>query len=198
MTPGTSIRTAASNVGRTGTAMPAAALEAYCEYLRSINYISHALLEDAVSKPDGETVTVEVERMLRLAEQCLERLKSFVGKRGDLPNPVPTLVPTAAPPPSSASGAAKNEVTPVASDPPLKKPTRSTHRRVLSDGGEAPSPFLPPEIFQKLQEVESQDTKKQMMENLIIAKARQDAVSLTACIGDEYWAGGGGGVARKM
>lgn len=29
---------------------------------------------------DREHVSVEVERMLRLAEQCLERAKSFIGK----------------------------------------------------------------------------------------------------------------------
>lgn len=31
-------------------------------------------------------VAVEVERMLRLAEQCLERAKSFVGKSTDPPD----------------------------------------------------------------------------------------------------------------
>ncbi|KAJ8343914.1 hypothetical protein SKAU_G00312430 [Synaphobranchus kaupii] len=189
--------------------------EAYCEYLRSINYISHAMLEDAVSRPDGETRTVEVERMLRLAEQCLERVKSFIARRGDLPTPTPN--PTSAATPNCST--VKNEVILVASEPAPRQPPRPTHRRVLSEGGGEPSPFLPPEIFQKLQEVESQDTKKeltpieeasrlnqklkanyearlarlhpgqatqktsltlslqrQMMENLIIAKARQDAL----------------------
>ncbi|XP_035252264.1 VPS9 domain-containing protein 1 isoform X1 [Anguilla anguilla] len=214
--------------------------EAYCEYLRSINYISHALLEDALSNPDREMVPVEVERMLRLAEQCLERLKSFVGKRGDLPTSAPAQAPT--PTPTSAappiSSAMKNEahivacpvdfgtvlispeVSPMAFEPaPPRQAPRPTHRRVLSEGGGELSPFLPPEIFQKLQEAESQDSKKeltpieeasrlnqklkanyearlarlhpgqatqktsltlslqrQMMENLIIAKARQDAL----------------------
>lgn len=32
-------------------------------------------------------VAVEVEKMLRLAEQCLERVKSFVGKRDEPPTP---------------------------------------------------------------------------------------------------------------
>lgn len=32
-------------------------------------------------------VAVEVERMLRLAEQCLERAKSFIGKRAAPPDP---------------------------------------------------------------------------------------------------------------
>ncbi|XP_061077082.1 VPS9 domain-containing protein 1 [Conger conger] len=207
--------------------------EAYCEYLRSINFIAHTLLEDAVSKPEGEMMNVEVQRMLRLAEQCLERVKSFIAKRGEVPAPaltpppaappIPDAPPTPAAPPMAAappsSGTVQNEVVPVDSELTPRQPPRPTHRRVLSEGGGEPSPFLPPEIFQKLQEVESRDTKKeltpieeasrlnqklkanyearlarlhpgqatqktsltlslqrQMMENLIIAKARQDAL----------------------
>uniref|UniRef100_H2SKG3 VPS9 domain containing 1 n=1 Tax=Takifugu rubripes TaxID=31033 RepID=H2SKG3_TAKRU len=144
-----------------------------------------------------ESVALEEERMLLLAEQCLERAKSFIGKTG----------PVA---PSD---------TPIDSDKD-SSPTISSDRRVLSDGGRVPPPFMPPEIFQRLQTVESQDSSKkeltpieeasrinqklranyearlarltpgqayqktsltlslqrQMMENLIIAKARQDAL----------------------
>ena len=42
---------------------------------------------------------------------------------------------------------------------PVPSPT-SRHRRVYSDEGGKLSPFLPPEIFQKLQVVESQSSKK--------------------------------------
>ncbi|XP_063053744.1 VPS9 domain-containing protein 1-like [Engraulis encrasicolus] len=60
---------------------------AYCEYLRSVNYISHALLEDACSKQE-EMGKVEVEKMLKLAEQCLERVKSFTAaKQSECPPP---------------------------------------------------------------------------------------------------------------
>lgn len=38
------------------------------------------------------------------------------------------------------------------------QPTR--HRRVLSEGGETDSPFLPPEVFQKLQSMDLQDNRK--------------------------------------
>lgn len=38
-------------------------------------------------------VAVEVERMLRLAEQCLERAKSFIEKRSDHPD-LPTSCST--------------------------------------------------------------------------------------------------------
>ena len=42
---------------------------------------------------------------------------------------------------------------------PVPSPA-SRHRRVYSDEGGKLSPFLPPEIFQKLQVVESQSSKK--------------------------------------
>ncbi|CAJ1057018.1 VPS9 domain-containing protein 1 isoform X1 [Xyrichtys novacula] len=202
--------------------------EAYCEYLRTINYISHALLEEAGSQKDSEmVVVVEVERMLRLAEQCLERAKSFIGKNAEPPD-VSIFVstqsvcpPGLSEPCQTAAATSLNTVSP--SDTPVRKatsPTKSGHRRVLSDGSGELSPFLPPEIFQRLQTMESQDMGKkeltpieeasrlnqklkanyearlarltpgqayqktsltlslqrQMMENLIIAKARQDAL----------------------
>ncbi|KAG7473225.1 hypothetical protein MATL_G00093370 [Megalops atlanticus] len=191
--------------------------EAYCEYLRSINYISQTLLEDAVSKPDGEMVTMEVERMLRLAEQCLERVKSYAGRRSDIASSS-LLWPRLPPRPQRRRAEKGGDVAPKTSPRPAPG-----HRRVLSDGSPVgdgvAAPFLPPEIFHKLQEAESYDAKKeltpieeasrlnqklkatyearlarlppgqatqktsltlslqrQMMENLIIAKARQDAL----------------------
>uniref|UniRef100_A0A3P8S7S9 VPS9 domain containing 1 n=1 Tax=Amphiprion percula TaxID=161767 RepID=A0A3P8S7S9_AMPPE len=77
--------------------------EAYCEYLRTINYISHALLEEAASQ-------------IPAADSPVEQKSS--------------------------------------------SPTKTGHRRVLSDGGGELSPFLPPEVFQRLQTVASQDTSK--------------------------------------
>ncbi|XP_054865091.1 VPS9 domain-containing protein 1 isoform X1 [Amphiprion ocellaris] len=209
--------------------------EAYCEYLRTINYISHALLEEAASQKEKEMVAVEVERMLRLAEQCLERAKSFIGKNVDPPDlhasssSSSSSSSTAAAAAASSSSephqttAAPTNTVPAADSPVEQKsssPTKTGHRRVLSDGGGELSPFLPPEVFQRLQTVASQDTSKkeltpieeasrlnqklkatyearlarltpgqayqktsltlslqrQMMENLIIAKARQDAL----------------------
>lgn len=47
---------------------------------------------------DRESVSVEVERMLTLAEQCLERAKSFLGKSVEAPDR-----PTATLPASSSS-----------------------------------------------------------------------------------------------
>ncbi|XP_020029182.1 VPS9 domain-containing protein 1 isoform X1 [Castor canadensis] len=170
--------------------------EAYTEYLRSIHYISQVLLEEVETTGEaGETVPPDTSKMLKLAEQCLERAQSTAAKLGK------THVKPA---------------TPMA--PPAPLPA-SRHRRVCSDEGGKLSPFLPPEIFQKLQVAESQSSKKeltpleeaslqnqklkatyearmarldpsqamqktsltlslqrQMMENLVIAKAREETL----------------------
>ncbi|XP_029423687.1 VPS9 domain-containing protein 1 isoform X9 [Nannospalax galili] len=169
--------------------------EAYMEYLRSIHYISQVLLEEVENTKAGETVPPDTSKMLKLAEQCLERAQSTATKLGK------TCVKPAVP---------------VASPVPL--PT-TRHRRVCSDEGGKLAPFLPPEIFQKLQVAESQSSKKeltpleeaslqnqklratyearmarldpsqamqktsltlslqrQMMENLVIAKAREETL----------------------
>ncbi|KAL0968225.1 hypothetical protein UPYG_G00264020 [Umbra pygmaea] len=199
--------------------------EAYCEYLRSVNFISHALLEDAVSMKEGEMVAGEVEKMLKLAEQCLERAKSFIGRESvSHPSSIKTtnlasssLTPAAAPLVAVSPG---KTVLPQEPGKDAEPNPRVEHRRALSEGGGEISNFLPPEVFQRLQAMESLDTKKeltpieeasllnqklkanyearlarlppaqartqktsltlslqrQMMENLIIAKARQDAL----------------------
>ncbi|XP_043350802.1 VPS9 domain-containing protein 1 isoform X3 [Dermochelys coriacea] len=131
--------------------------------------------------------------MLKLAEQCLERAKS--------------------------STAVLGKVKPAAHERGPSPAPISKHRRVFSDEGGKLSPFLPPEIFQKLQITKAQGTKKeltpleeaslqnqklraayearvarlnpsqavqktsltlslqrQMMENLVIAKAREETL----------------------
>ncbi|XP_027788775.1 VPS9 domain-containing protein 1 isoform X2 [Marmota flaviventris] len=113
--------------------------EAYTEYLRSIHYISQVLLEDAGAHPDAdETVPPDTSKMLKLAGQCLERAQSTAAKLGKVR--LKPAMPAAASVPSPAS----------------------RHRRVCSDEGGKLSPFLPPEIFQKLQVVESQSSKKEL------------------------------------
>uniref|UniRef100_A0A672ZKH3 VPS9 domain containing 1 n=1 Tax=Sphaeramia orbicularis TaxID=375764 RepID=A0A672ZKH3_9TELE len=228
--------------------------------------------------------------MLRLAEQCLERAKSFIGKSSAPSDPslstsAPCPIPASSsgqsqheptvPPPTTAAAAYTGEyipsnqtqwlcphpeghrstganvephddsvkpisvfilfdwfilfdlcspgspsVSPVDTRPDVSSPT-NRHRRGGSDGGGVEhSPFVPPEVFQRLQTAESHDQSKkeltpieeasrlnqklkasyearvarlspgqayqktsltlslqrQMMENLIIAKARQDAL----------------------
>ncbi|XP_068811824.1 VPS9 domain-containing protein 1 [Struthio camelus] len=170
--------------------------EAYAEYLRSISFIAQALQEDAAAGTDGsEGLAPDTPKMLKLAEQCLERVKSI----------------------AAALGTAKAK--PAAQERSTGPAPVSRHRRVFSDEGGKLSPFLPPEIFQKLQIAEAQRARKeltpleeaslqnqklkaayearvarlnprqalqktsltlslqrQMMENLVIAKAREETL----------------------
>ncbi|XP_039552492.1 VPS9 domain-containing protein 1-like isoform X2 [Passer montanus] len=169
--------------------------EAYVEYLRSITLIAQALQEEAAGTESSEGVTPDTPKLLKLAEQCLERVKSIAAALGKAP------VKAAAQ--ERGGGPA-----------PLPR-----HRRVCSDEGGKLSPFLPPEIFQKLQIAEAQSARKeltpleeaslqnqklkaayearvarlnpnqavqktsltlslqrQMMENLVIAKAREETL----------------------
>uniref|UniRef100_A0A8C3YIW3 VPS9 domain containing 1 n=1 Tax=Catagonus wagneri TaxID=51154 RepID=A0A8C3YIW3_9CETA len=113
--------------------------EAYTEYLRSVHYIAQVLLEEVeASKEAGDPVPPDTSKMLKLAEQCLERAQSTAARLGK--TRLKPSMPAAAPVPS---------------------PT-SRHRRVYSDEGGKLSPFLPPEIFQKLQVAESQSSKKEL------------------------------------
>ncbi|XP_066541669.1 VPS9 domain-containing protein 1 isoform X2 [Hoplias malabaricus] len=201
--------------------------EAYCEYLRSVNYISHALLQDAAHKTEAEMEAMEMEKMLKLAEQCLERIKSCVGKRIDISDPSLSTATLQSSPltqqktnfPDAFSSPMKTVMESETQSRSGSIVQTSRHRRVLSEGEGAGCHFLPPEVFQKLQTVESQDNKKeltpieeasrlnqklkanyeqrlarlapsqatqktsltlslqrQMMENLIIARARQHAL----------------------
>ncbi|KAM6177476.1 VPS9 domain-containing protein 1 [Erethizon dorsatum] len=112
--------------------------EAYMEYLRSIHYITQMLLEEVESTKDAwEMMPPDTSKMLKLAEQCLERAQSTAAKLGK--TVLKPAVPMAAP-----------------------APPTGRHRRVCSDEGGKLSPFLPPEIFQKLQAVESQNSKKEL------------------------------------
>ncbi|XP_036998588.2 VPS9 domain-containing protein 1 isoform X2 [Artibeus jamaicensis] len=113
--------------------------EAYTEYLRSIHYISQVLLEEVeTTKEAGEAVPPETLKMLKLAEQCLERAQSTAAKLGKAR--LKPAMPVAAPVPA---------------------PT-GRHRRVYSDEGGKLLPFLPPEMFQRLQVVEPQGSKKEL------------------------------------
>uniref|UniRef100_A0A8C0GG11 VPS9 domain containing 1 n=1 Tax=Chelonoidis abingdonii TaxID=106734 RepID=A0A8C0GG11_CHEAB len=108
------------------------------EYLKSISYISQALLEEATAAKGTkhDVVLPDTPKMLKLAEQCLERAKS--------------------------SAAVLGKVKPAAHETGLSPAPISRHRRVFSDEGGKLSPFLPPEIFQKLQITKAQGTKKEL------------------------------------
>uniref|UniRef100_A0A8V0XXQ0 VPS9 domain containing 1 n=1 Tax=Gallus gallus TaxID=9031 RepID=A0A8V0XXQ0_CHICK len=109
--------------------------EAYVEYLKSITLISQALQDEAALTEDGEGLGPNTPKMLKLAEQCLERVKSLAATLG------------------------KNKAKPSAPGGPAPI---SRHRRVFSDEGGKLSPFLPPEIFQKLQIAEAQSARKEL------------------------------------
>ncbi|NXT19931.1 VP9D1 protein, partial [Syrrhaptes paradoxus] len=169
--------------------------EAYVEYLRSIALIAQALQEEAAGTEGGEGLSPDTPKMLKLAEQCLERVKSIAAALG------------------------KTQAKPVAQERGGGPAPLPRHRRVFSDEGGKLSPFLPPEIFQKLQISEAQSARKelspleeaslqnqklkaayearvarlnpsqalqktsltlslqrQMMENLVIAKAREETL----------------------
>ncbi|XP_032182381.1 VPS9 domain-containing protein 1 isoform X4 [Mustela erminea] len=93
---------------------------------------------DSLALEGGDTLAPDTSKMLKLAEQCLERAQSTAAQLGK--THLKPAVPVAAPGTSSTS----------------------RHRRVYSDEGGKLSPFLPPEIFQKLQVVESQGSKKEL------------------------------------
>ncbi|NXI00177.1 VP9D1 protein, partial [Pachycephala philippinensis] len=169
--------------------------EAYVEYLKSITLIAQALQEEAAGTENSEGVTPDTPKLLKLAEQCLERVKSIAAALG------------------------KAQVKPAAQERGGGPAPLPRHRRVCSDEGGKLSPFLPPEIFQKLQIAEAQSARKeltpleeaslqnqklkaayearvarlnpsqavqktsltlslqrQMMENLVIAKAREETL----------------------
>lgn len=120
-----------------------------------------------VRAPDsGETVPPDALKMLKLAEQCLERAQSTVAKLGGSPAGASSqvcllcglwgLVPIRGSVCLAGKACLKPAMPVVAAGP---SPT-SRHRRVYSDEGGKLLPFLPPEIFQRLQVVESQSSKK--------------------------------------
>uniref|UniRef100_A0A7M4EME6 VPS9 domain containing 1 n=2 Tax=Crocodylus porosus TaxID=8502 RepID=A0A7M4EME6_CROPO len=164
--------------------------------MTEIMRLRHSQLTCPSPVPDGAGgVTPDTPKMLKLAEQCLERAKSSAAELG------------------------KTQVKPAAPEKGPGPTPVSRHRRVFSDEGGKLSPFLPPEIFQKLQVAEAQSSKKeltpleeaslqnqklkaayearlarlnpsqalqktsltlslqrQMMENLVIAKAREETL----------------------
>ncbi|NWT04317.1 VP9D1 protein, partial [Mionectes macconnelli] len=112
--------------------------EAYMEYLKSITLIMQALQEEAVGTENSEGVTPDTPKLLKLAEQCLERVKSIAAVLG------------------------KAQVKPAVQERGGGPAPLPRHRRVCSDEGGKLSPFLPPEIFQKLQIAEAQSARKEL------------------------------------
>ncbi|KAG8437563.1 hypothetical protein GDO86_008318 [Hymenochirus boettgeri] len=192
--------------------------EAYVEYLKSVKYISHFLLEETELNAGCAALSLDSQKMLKLAEQCLERARTSAEKFGQVDaDSCSSLVPD-----SSSLHVSK------ASDVNCKSSSLSSlsslshlpgHRRACSDEVQKLCPFPTPEIFQMLRAAEMQNCKKtltpleeasiqnqklkaayevrlarlnprqasqktsltlslqrQMMENLVIAKAREETL----------------------
>ncbi|OWK56692.1 VPS9 domain-containing protein 1 [Lonchura striata] len=121
-----------------GRSRPPPWQEAYVEYLKSITLIAQALQEEAAGTESSEGVTPDTPKLLKLAEQCLERVKSIAAALG------------------------KAQVKAAAQERDGGPAPLPRHRRVCSDEGGKLSPFLPPEIFQKLQIAEAQSARKEL------------------------------------
>ncbi|NXI34063.1 VP9D1 protein, partial [Galbula dea] len=112
--------------------------EAYVEYLKSITFIAQALQDEVTATEGSEGLAPDTPKMLKLAEQCLERVKSIAAALG------------------------KAQVKSAAQERSVGPAALPRHRRVFSDEGGKLSPFLPPEIFQKLQLAEAQSARKEL------------------------------------
>ncbi|XP_073439937.1 VPS9 domain-containing protein 1 isoform X2 [Dendrobates tinctorius] len=197
--------------------------DAYVEYLRGVSFISQTLAEEAKQKVN-DALSPDSLKMLKLAEQCLERARTTADKLGksdvnlqspenrisEVPIPPSTIKTTST---SSATSATTSVTSPVAPSPSH----HYRHRRACSDEAQKLRAFPTPEVFQMLRAAEVQSSKKeltpleeasiqnqklraayevrlarlnprqaaqktsltlslqrQMMENLVIAKARED------------------------
>ncbi|OCT57365.1 VPS9 domain-containing protein 1 [Xenopus laevis] len=196
--------------------------EAYVEYIRSVNYISQFLLEEAEQIAGSGLLSLDSQKMLKLAEQCLERAHTTAEKLGqagvDHPLNLRADIHPLSSPHSSSAASSTSRLSSLSS-----MSHSSGHRRACSDEMQKLSPFPPPEIFQMLLAAEVQRGKKeltpleeasiqnqklkaafevrlarlnprqaaqktsltlslqrQMMENLVIAKAREETLQRKA------------------
>uniref|UniRef100_A0A8C8JET8 VPS9 domain-containing protein n=1 Tax=Oncorhynchus tshawytscha TaxID=74940 RepID=A0A8C8JET8_ONCTS len=117
--------------------------------------------------PEGEIV--EVEKMLRLAEQCLERAKSsFIGRRDEPATPISYTTPI---------NLAALSLTTALALTPIEEASRLNQK--LKENYEARLARLPPAQARTQKTSLTLSLQRQMMENLIIAKARRFAASGT-------------------
>ncbi|XP_066440135.1 VPS9 domain-containing protein 1 isoform X2 [Eleutherodactylus coqui] len=200
--------------------------DAYVEYLKSVNFISQVLAEEAEQKAN-EGLSPDSRKMLKLAEQCLERARTTADKLGkpdiklqstenisEVPDPPLTMkapsTMSASPPPTSVTSQVSFSY-------------QYGHRRACSDEVQKLGAFPTPEVFQMLRAAEVQSARKeltpleeasiqnqklraayevrlarlnptqaaqktsltlslqrQMMENLVIAKAREETLQRKA------------------
>ncbi|KAM3918350.1 VPS9 domain-containing protein 1 isoform 2-T2 [Leptodactylus fuscus] len=197
--------------------------DAYVEYLKSVSFISQILAEEAEQKVN-EGLNPDSQKLLKLAEQCLERARTTADKMGNAQsaeNP-PAEVPD---PPSLLKVPSTTSIS-TPSTSVISKVSVSHqygHRRTCSDEVQKLRGFPTPEVFQMLRTAEVQSSRKgltpleeasiqnqklraayevrlarlnprqaaqktsltlslqrQMMENLVIAKAREETLNRKA------------------
>ncbi|XP_073515309.1 VPS9 domain-containing protein 1 isoform X2 [Phyllobates terribilis] len=197
--------------------------DAYVEYLRGVNLISQILAEEAEQKVN-EALSPDSQKMLKLAEQCLERARMTADKLGkldvNLKSPENLISEVPNPPPDIKTPRASSTSSPSTSVTPSH---HYGHRRACSDEAQKLGAFPTPEVFQMLRAAEVQRSRKeltpleeasiqnqklraayevrlarlnprqaaqktsltlslqrQMMENLVIAKAREETLQRKA------------------
>ncbi|XP_063802017.1 VPS9 domain-containing protein 1 isoform X2 [Pseudophryne corroboree] len=141
--------------------------EAYVGYLRSVNFISQVLAEEAEHKA-SDALSSDSHKLLKLAEQCLERARTTADKLGktdvdvislknhiiEVPDPPPTAdVPNPAPATTTTSTSIKS------------RPSSGRlwgHRRACSDEVQKLDSFPSPEVFQMLRAAEAQSYRKEL------------------------------------
>ncbi|XP_040266537.1 VPS9 domain-containing protein 1 [Bufo bufo] len=203
--------------------------DAYVEYLKTVNFISRTLAEEAEETAAvNEGLGPDSQKMLKLAEQCLERARTTADKLGkpdvNLPSPENLVSEVPDPPPALKPTSTTSIFTPSTSRTSRASLSRQYgHRRACSDEVRKVDAFPTPEVFQMLRAAEVQSSRKeltpleeasiqnqklraayevrlarldprqasqktsltlslqrQMMENLVIAKAREETLQRKA------------------
>ncbi|XP_071423998.1 VPS9 domain-containing protein 1 isoform X2 [Pithys albifrons albifrons] len=130
--------------------------EAYVEYLKSITLIAQTLQEEAAGTESSEGVTPDTPKLLKLAEQCLERVKSIAAALEIFQKLQ-----------IAEAQSARKELTPLEE--------ASLQNQKLKAAYEARVARLNPS--QALQKTSlTLSLQRQMMENLVIAKAREETL----------------------
>ncbi|XP_075045174.1 VPS9 domain-containing protein 1 [Mixophyes fleayi] len=140
--------------------------EAYVGYLRSVNFISQVLAEEVELKVN-DTLSADSQKMLKLAEQCLERARTTADKLGNvdvnLRSSKNEILEVHGPPPTTdvpGTASATTTATSATSRPSLGRVWG--HRRACSDEVQKLGSFPSPEVFQMLRTAEAQSCRKEL------------------------------------
>ncbi|KAM5138287.1 VPS9 domain-containing protein 1 [Mantella aurantiaca] len=140
--------------------------EAYVEYLKSVSFISQFLADEA-EQGGSECVNSDSQKMLKVAEKCLERARTTADKLGKADADLMALknrlseVPDLPATTDISSNAAATATTTSAPSPASLSHSWG-HRRSCSDEIQRHGAFPSPEIFQMLRAAEAQSSKKEL------------------------------------